>query len=465
MSLNQGEKKHPPDWDTVKSTQTREQQKSSIDHSLQSSIEHLLICLRQKDTEIDAAELQVMLQETIDARKVLVESRSDARIKVLLVEKSTRFPPFLTSYVGIRTLVPEILSNRPSTKNPSASTNPHTVPEILSNRPSTKNPSASTNIQKETTALNDNIHERALSDLKVSNADTKESYADIKAQLAQLTTLIALASPKSTRASSTSVFPPVSKATFMNEIDVNSDDIETKTKATDILIASKIQELHDTDTTDILVADKIKERHFLSVDMPKSTRASSNSIFPRFSTPYVGIRSSVPAPLAADTPSSRLAEISNLEKQPLELTTNKPANPVPANLPVRHDVDLVTEEFITISTNIEVSIEEQDSPISLPDTHTSSQVKTPPFPCISHSDAYGGTSTGLVHLKFSTLQDKLLLHDFSKLIALIGQFILHAQSNPKNINWIAPPTATAIYICSLKYLLYAIPQRRSAVTG
>eukprot|EP00978_Attheya_sp_CCMP212_P019334 scaffold54036_cov25-Attheya_sp.AAC.1 len=91
MSLNQaGEKKHPPDWDTVKSTQTREQQKSSIDHSLRSSIDHLLICLRQKNTEIYANhlnELRIMLQETIDARKVLIESRSDARIKVLLVER------------------------------------------------------------------------------------------------------------------------------------------------------------------------------------------------------------------------------------------------------------------------------------------------------------------------------------------------------------------------------------------
>jgi hypothetical protein len=226
-----------------------------------------------------------MLQETIDARKVLVESRSDTRIKVLLVEKSTRFPPFLTSYVGIFTLVPETLSNRPSTKNPSASTNPLPVPEILSNRPLTKNLSASTNIQKGTTALNDNINERALSDIKVSNAGIKESYADVKAQLAQLTTLIDLASPKSTHASSTSVFLPVSKATFMNKIDVNSDDIETKTKATDILIASKIQELHDTGTTDILIANKIEERHFLSVDMPKSTRTSSNSIFPRFLLP------------------------------------------------------------------------------------------------------------------------------------------------------------------------------------
>eukprot|EP00978_Attheya_sp_CCMP212_P008233 scaffold19253_cov49-Attheya_sp.AAC.2 len=305
MSLNQGEKKHPPDWDsTVKSTQTREQQKSSIDHSLQSSNEHLLICLRQKDTEIYANhfnELQVMLQETIDARKVLVESRSDARIKVLLVERSSSFPPFMTSYVGIRTLVPEILK----------------VPEILSNRPLTKNSSVSTNIQKETTALND------------------------------------------------------------NEIDVNSDDIETKTKATDILIASKIQDLCDTAS-----ADKL--------EVP---RASSNSIFPPFSTSYEGTSSSVPALLAADTPFSPLAEILNLDKQPLEPTTTKPANPVTANLPVQHDVPVVTEEFITISTSIEVSIEEQDSPTSLPDTATSSQVKTPPFPCNSHSDAYGGTST------------------------------------------------------------------------
>eukprot|EP00978_Attheya_sp_CCMP212_P025448 scaffold81834_cov32-Attheya_sp.AAC.1 len=48
----------------------------------------------------------------------------------------------------------------------------------------------------------------------------------------------------------------------------------------------------------------------------------------------------------------------------------------------------------------------EDSPTSLPaDTPTSSQVKTPSFPCISHSDAYRGTSTVLVHLKFSTFQD------------------------------------------------------------
>jgi hypothetical protein len=121
MSLNQGE--NPPDWDTVKSLQTQEQQKSSIDHSLQSSIDHLLICLRQENNGNNAAislkqrvELRVILQETIDAHKGLLESRCDARIKVLLVERSTSFPPFLTSYVGILTLVPDIPSNRPSTK-------------------------------------------------------------------------------------------------------------------------------------------------------------------------------------------------------------------------------------------------------------------------------------------------------------------------------------------------------------
>jgi hypothetical protein len=46
-----------------------------------------------------------------------------------------------------------------------------------------------------------------------------------------------------------------------------------------------------------------------------------------------------------------LAEISNLDKQPLELATNKPADPVTANLPA------VTEEFTAISTKIEISID------------------------------------------------------------------------------------------------------------
>eukprot|EP00978_Attheya_sp_CCMP212_P015265 scaffold39339_cov27-Attheya_sp.AAC.1 len=207
-----------------------------------------------------------MLQETIDAHKVLIESRSDARIKVLLVERSTSFPPFLTSYVGIRTFLPEILK----------------VTEILSNRPSTKNPSASTNIQKETTALNDNINDCALSDLKISNADIKDSCANIKAQLSTL--IGALASPKSTRAPSTSVFPPVSKATFVNEIDGNSDNIETK-----------------TETTDILITDKINKRHFSPSTSQKVPTRRVTSVFPRFSNPYVGIRRSVPALLAADS--------------------------------------------------------------------------------------------------------------------------------------------------------------------
>jgi hypothetical protein len=123
---------------------------------------------------------------------------------------------------------------------------------------------------------------------------------------------------------------------------------------------------------------------------------------------YVFVAQS-PALLVADAPSSPLAEILNLDKQPLEPTTNKPANPVTANLPV-----LVTEEFTTISSKIEVSIKEQDSPTSLPNTPLL-HIKTPPsFPCISHSEGYGGTSTILIHLKFSTLQahkKKLLLHD------------------------------------------------------
>jgi hypothetical protein len=46
-----------------------------------------------------------------------------------------------------------------------------------------------------------------------------------------------------------------------------------------------------------------------------------------------------------------LAEISNLDKQPLEPATNKPADPVTANLPA------VTEEFTAISTKIEISID------------------------------------------------------------------------------------------------------------
>jgi hypothetical protein len=116
-----------------------------------------------------------------------------------------------------------------------------------------------------------------------------------------------------------------------------------------------------------------------------------------------------------------LAEISNLDKQPLEPATNKPANPVTAaNLPV------VTEEFTAISMKIKVSIEDEDD--------SSSTILPDPL---------------------SNLQDykeKLLLHnptmiassmaskeynDFSKLFVLIGQFILHAQSKstPKNINW------------------------------
>eukprot|EP00978_Attheya_sp_CCMP212_P026194 scaffold85703_cov47-Attheya_sp.AAC.3 len=149
-----------------------------------------------------------MLRETINAFEVLVESRSDTHIKVLLIERSASFPPLLTSYIGICTLVPEILSNCPSTKNPSASTN----------------------IQKDT-ALNDNVSNDSFAEIKDFYAEINASNADIKAQVAQLATLITLVSPKSTRASSTL-------------IDDNSDDIEAKTEATDILIADKVKERH-----------------------------------------------------------------------------------------------------------------------------------------------------------------------------------------------------------------------------
>eukprot|EP00978_Attheya_sp_CCMP212_P007600 scaffold17564_cov59-Attheya_sp.AAC.1 len=171
--LNQGEKKYPPDWDnTAKSTQTREQQKLSIDDSLKLSMKHILISLCQKNTEINANhynELQVMLRETINARKVLVESHFDACIKVLLVKKSASFLPFLISYIGIRTLVPEILK----------------VPEILSNRPSTKNPSTSTNIQKDTTALNDDINDSINTHLDKTTTILDEIQAKLDTLLAQ----------------------------------------------------------------------------------------------------------------------------------------------------------------------------------------------------------------------------------------------------------------------------------------
>ena len=155
-------------------------------------------------------------------------------------------------------------------------------------------------------------------------------------------------------------------------------DTETKTKATDILTASNTAS-----------ADKLEV-------LP---RTSSNLIFPPFFTSYKGIHSSVPALLAAADIPSPLAEISNLDKQPLAPATNKPANPVTANLPV------VTEEFTTISKKIEVSIEEETSSTILPADTTLSEVKTPHILHISHSDAYGGTGAVLVHLKFSTFQD------------------------------------------------------------
>eukprot|EP00978_Attheya_sp_CCMP212_P038080 scaffold185462_cov54-Attheya_sp.AAC.1 len=88
-------------------------------------------------------------------------------------------------------------------------------------------------------------------------------------------------------------------------------------------------------------------------DLADKLEVPCASVFPCFSTPSVGIRSSVlPALQAADKHSFPLDEISNLDKEPLE---QKPANPVNANLPV------VTEEFTAISTKIEVSIEDEDN--------------------------------------------------------------------------------------------------------
>jgi hypothetical protein len=75
----------------------------------------------------------------------------------------------------------------------------------------------------------------------------------------------------------------------MNEDDKICFDMDTKTEYTEALISTKV------------VADKLK--------VPRT------SVFLRFSTP-VGIRRSVPALLAADTPSYPLAEILSLDKQP-----------------------------------------------------------------------------------------------------------------------------------------------------
>eukprot|EP00978_Attheya_sp_CCMP212_P007894 scaffold18349_cov50-Attheya_sp.AAC.2 len=117
-----------------------------------------------------------------------------------------------------------------------------------------------------------------------------------------------------------------------------------------------------------------------------------------------------------------------------QLTTNKPAiNPVTANFPVRHDV--VTKKFTTISTKTEVTIEDKDHSSStiLPDPPSSEvTVKTPPFRHDSHSDAYGGTCTVLVHLKFSTLPDhkeKLLLHDPTMITSSVASKEYNAFSN------------------------------------
>ena len=220
-----------------------------------------------------------------------VHPNDDLQAKQLPPESGTRisgnFPPFLTSYGGIRTLVPEILSNRPSTtKNPSAFTNPLPVPEKESRQSSI--------------------------DHETKPTDIKDSYGEIQANI-----------------------------------------------------------------QDILIADKINERHFLSVDMPKSTRASSNSTFPPFSTSYGGTHStsSVTCLLAAatgtqlDTPFSPLAD---------------------------------------------------------------------PFPRKSHSDAYGGTGTILVHLEFSNLQDhkeKLLLHDPTMFASSVANKEYHYFSKHMHPIW------------------------------
>eukprot|EP00978_Attheya_sp_CCMP212_P041875 scaffold245771_cov71-Attheya_sp.AAC.3 len=100
---------NPPDRDTVKSPKTQKQLNDEY-NALQLSIKHHLICLHQKNTQIDAAisldhkvyltklfnELRAtMLQEKINARKVLVESCSNAR--KVLIEHS--FPYFSKSYL------------------------------------------------------------------------------------------------------------------------------------------------------------------------------------------------------------------------------------------------------------------------------------------------------------------------------------------------------------------------------
>eukprot|EP00978_Attheya_sp_CCMP212_P049328 scaffold650078_cov71-Attheya_sp.AAC.1 len=81
-----------------------------------------------------------------------VYPNDDLQAKQLPPESGTcvsgNFPPFLTSYRGIHTLVPEILSNRPSmTKNPSAFTNPLPVPKKESRQSSINHETNPTDIK------------------------------------------------------------------------------------------------------------------------------------------------------------------------------------------------------------------------------------------------------------------------------------------------------------------------------
>jgi hypothetical protein len=128
-----------------------------------------------------------------NAKLETIHAQLDSRDRQRLSKpKSTRasstsvFPPVSKAYVGTRTLVPETLSNRPSTKNPIASMNLLPVPGRESHQSTTINKTKS---DKSLKSLLDEIN------AKLGSRDRQR-----------------FSKPKSTRASSTSVFPPVSKS-------------------------------------------------------------------------------------------------------------------------------------------------------------------------------------------------------------------------------------------------------------
>jgi hypothetical protein len=231
---------------------------------------------------------------------------------------------------------------------------------------------------------------------------------------------ISTAMPESTRSSSNFVFPPVfpSYGGISSPVPVPNINIIDLALATANAACNQLpghsknnnDHLHPymatgkPAATDFLIDDNVQDLDS-TVSIDKHDEVSPASVFPRFSTPYGGIRSPVPALLAARTPPGSTSWTENpheyLGKLAHELLPDKLADLESTKSTI------VPDSINTNSLTIEFSLIPEHSTQELLLQRNSTMLE-------------------------SSVATKEYIY-FYKIFALVGQFIIQGQSTPMNV--------------------------------